>query len=202
MASDTRERSRASSWWFEVLKLVVPVLIAAGSFYAGMRFSELQAQPRLEPIAGELPQFPAADRFLTIRLKNLSSRQDAVITGIDFVVTNKEFLDRVKSRIPFEAGPPRIRQERFLDTADKLELTTWDWGQDGRSFMFREQANIVVPSGKVIPLRLRIGESQFLKGSWMTGDLTIRYDGGDITIPRVNLFHKDTPIVPDIPPTW
>src|SRR5688500_15871243 len=90
-----------------IVSLITNVVLAISLFNAKTELDQQNARPRLQHI-GALHQFPAQGGLRTIRLKNFSSRQDAVITSLEYIVRDKEFLDCIKKRHPNENWPPAL----------------------------------------------------------------------------------------------
>ena len=150
-------------FWFpsvlDVVRFFVEVAIAFGIFYLGIQISRQEAQPNVKHV-GSVAQFPAEDRYMTIRLKNLSTRQDAEVTRIEYVITYPEFLERIDKRYEFVENMPPGLQMEDIETSDEIELAHGDWGRTGTSFYFWQDVSLNIPPGKHRSIRLRIGNPQ------------------------------------------
>jgi len=192
--------------WFEILKLGVGIALTVVLAYLTQTIAFEQAQPKVVLI-GRLPQFPGDDHVRTIRIKNISSRQDAVVTGIEFIVAKRIFLDRIDKRDKFAANtPPAPSVEDILPGSEVIELKYGEWAYDGSSYKFKQDIDLHIAAGKSESLRLAIGNSRGRPGlwdrAWMEGTLLVHYDQKTLTIPRVSIVHKTTNVTPDIPPKW
>lgn len=193
------------SFFLDVLKFIAEAVIAIGIFYFGYQLNQEEAQPKLKQI-GSITQFAGGDNRMTIRLKNYSTRQDAILTRIEYVVTDPQILQLVNKRRTFvKNSPPPLQFEDIAKTND-IQLTHCDWNYDGAAFCFTQDVDLAVLPGKSESIRVSIGSPSWnqkeWQDAWFTGTLTVRYDNDAIVIPNVNVFHKDLKQVGAVPPAW
>jgi hypothetical protein len=208
MAEETKDKPYR--FWLplvmDIFKFGVGIYLTVGLFALTQELAMQDAAPQLDAIGVGIGE-PNKDKLKTIRLKNLSTKQDAVVTGLEYLVSDKHVVECIKKRHPFVKNqPPAPPQENILPGKEPVYFTIGRWNEDGTIYRFHIEVDLQVPPGKSESLRVGLkggdGAGNLWEKAWMTGMLVIEYDRKTLMLAEIMIADKSLDRAYEVPAGW